>query len=243
MVMKRRFQAIGVLLLIAASLGLGGDGDAPKPEASFVPTSSYELRTVEGWTVHVNRRLLNEDAALGTAALRLLEVKLYDITRVVPSKALDELRKVPIWLGVDDGSAPCAEYHPSKQWLADHGYNPDKAKCVEIGNAAKFLQWSKDQPAMVLHELAHSYHDRVLGFDHPAVKDAYKKAVEGKQYEAALHNNGRETRSYALTDPQEYFAEGSEAFFGTNDMYPFVRAELRRHDAGLERLLGEVWGR
>ena len=28
----------------------------------------------------------------------------------------------------------------------------------------------------------------------------------------------------------EYFAEASEAYFGTNDFFPFVRIELRRHD-------------
>ena len=29
-----------------------------------------------------------------------------------------------------------------------------------------------------------------------------------------------------------YYAETSEAFFGTNDFYPYVRSELRRHDPG-----------
>ena len=29
-----------------------------------------------------------------------------------------------------------------------------------------------------------------------------------------LHFNGRKERAYALTDPEEYFAEGSEAYFG-----------------------------
>ena len=88
-------------------------------------------------------------------------------SRAVPERACAALRKVPIWLGVDDGHAPCSEYHPSTEWLKSHGYNPDKAKGVEIGNATRFLEWSVDQPAMVLHELAHAYHDRVLGFDDP----------------------------------------------------------------------------
>jgi hypothetical protein len=239
---ERQFPWAATLVLMGAAVSLAHD-DAPRKHDPFVPTSAYEERSVEGWTVHVNRRLLNEEAELGAKALRLLEVKLYDITRVVPSKALEELRKVPIWLGVDDGPAPCAEYHPSKQWLVDNGWNPDKARCVEIGNAARFLDWSKDQPAMILHELAHSYHDRVLGFDDPDVLAAFRKARDAKLYDAVLHNNGRETRSYAMTDHKEYFAEGSEAFFATNDMFPFVHAELRRHDSELERVLGDVWNR
>ena len=32
-----------------------------------------------------------------------------------------------------------------------------------------------------------------------------------------------EEKAYALNNPQEYFAEATEAFFGTNDFYPFVQ--------------------
>jgi len=40
----------------------------------------------------------------------------------------------------------------------------------------------------------------------------------------------------------EYFAESTEAFFGANDFYPFVRAELQRHDPAMDRLLLRFWG-
>jgi hypothetical protein len=40
----------------------------------------------------------------------------------------------------------------------------------------------------------------------------------------------------------EYFAETTEAFFGTNDFFPFVRSELRRHDPGGYELLKKLWG-
>jgi hypothetical protein len=40
---------------------------------------------------------------------------------------------------------------------------------------------------------------------------------------------------------QEYFAEGSEAFFGRNDFQPFTREELERHDPELARLLQRLW--
>jgi hypothetical protein len=41
----------------------------------------------------------------------------------------------------------------------------------------------------------------------------------------------------------EYFAEATEAFFGTNDFYPFVRAELLQHDPELFKLLETLWTR
>jgi Mlc titration factor MtfA (ptsG expression regulator) len=53
--------------------------------------------------------------------------------------------------------------------------------------------------------------------------------------------DGREARAYAVTDPMEYFTEASEAFFGTNDFYPYVRSELRRHDPEMSELLGKLW--
>jgi hypothetical protein len=206
-----------------------------------IPTSQYEIRTVEGWTVYVNRRLLREDSEVGPEAVKLLAAKLHEITRVVPEKPRAELRKVPLWLGVDDGPNDRAQYHPSPDWLRKHGFNPEKAKGVEIGNAARFLKTAIDQPSMVLHELAHAYHDRVLRFDNPEIRKAYDTAKKDGKYESVLRISGVKERHYALTDPMEYFAEGTEAFLGTNDFYPFVRAELRQHDPTLFHLLEEIW--
>jgi hypothetical protein len=216
---------------------------SPSPESRkpFVPTANYAKRSIEGWTVHVNQALLAKEADRSTEALKLLQVKLYEIRRAVPLAACRKLQEVPIWLGVDDGHAPCAEYHPNREWLLKNGFNPDKAKSVEIGNAARFLEWSKDQPAMVLHELAHSYLDRVLGLDHRDVRAAYESAVKSRIYDSVLRNNGKMERAYALSNPEEYFAEATEAFFGTNDFYPFVRVELEKHDPQLYKLLVEVW--
>ena len=208
----------------------------------FVPTSTYVKRSIQGWTVRVNRKLLADKSDVGKKALALLDQKLAEIGRTVPPGACARLRKVPIWLGVDDGHAPCSEYHPNRDWLKANGYNSDKARCVEIGNASKFLAWSAGQPSMVLHELAHAYHHQVLGYNHAGLKEAYRRAVAGGQYEHVPRNNGRTDRAYALNDVQEYFAEGSEAYFGRNDFYPFDRQELKKHDPELYRLMGELWG-
>lgn len=212
------------------------------PQTSFVPTAQYSEQEVQGWKVRVNRHLLTDQRELGDQALRLLDRKLLDIKEEVPTPAVAKLQKITIWLGVSDGHAPCAEYHPSREWLVSNGYNPDKAKCVEIGNASRFLGWSKDQPAMILHELCHGYHDQVLGYDYAPIKDAYKAAVTSKRYEAVRRNNGRTERHYALTDEKEYFAECCEAFFSRNDFYPFERAELEQFDAQAAKVVREAFG-
>lgn len=210
----------------------------------LAPDGNYEPRIIEGWTVLIQRPLLDDQAALGRDALRLLEVKLVDVVRTVPAAACVELRKVPIYLCFREGSrgGPGAEYHPDEGWLRDNGYDPKKAKAVEIGDAAQFLKFSIPQPSVLLHELAHAYHDRVLGFGHAGIKAAYASAVEGRKYESVLHVGGARKRHYALTDEKEYFAEATEAWFGTNDFYPFVRAELREFDPQVCAVLREVWG-
>ena len=45
-----------------------------------------------------------------------------------------------------------------------------------------------------------------------------------------------------MTNHKEYFAEGTEAYFYRNDFYPFVRAELKKHDLDLHQVLEKVWG-
>jgi hypothetical protein len=68
------------------------------------------------------------------------------------------------------------------------------------------------------------------------------EAMRSKLYEQVLHVDGRKRRHYACTNPQEYFAEMTEAYFGTNDFYPFVRAELKQVDPRMHDLLERLWG-
>src|SRR5205814_2975962 len=60
--------------------------------------------------------------------------------------------------------------------------------------------------------------------------DLFKAAKESGKYEKVLYFNGQTKRHYALNNDQEYFAESTEAYFGTNDFYPFVRPELKEFD-------------
>jgi len=209
----------------------------------YAPTSAYDRREIRGWVVLVNQDLLDRDRAVAADAIELLDAKLLDITRVVPPAALARIKPVHIWLERDDRKFPGAAYHPSRGWLLDNGFNPDKSKCVELGNARNFLSWSKEQPMMVLHELAHAYHDQVLGYDDPDIRAAYEHAKSSGIYEHVLRINGHVERAYAMNNDQEYFAELSEAYFGTNDFFPFVRAEVRQHDPQMYEVLEKVWGK
>ena len=61
-------------------------------------------------------------------------------------------------------------------------------------------------PAVILHELAHGYHDQILGFEHPAIIAAYEQAREAGSYANVLLYSGERVSHYALTDHKEYFA-------------------------------------
>lgn len=229
---------------MAAALILADPGAArPGHGDAFEPTERYESRSIEGWTVLVHRGFLGADPKLAEQALTLLRVQLDRIARRVPGRALEQLRGVRIWVEEREPHHPCMAYHPDAGWLREHGMNPEKARCVEIANARNFLTWTLQQPWMVLHELAHAYHHQFLegGFENRPLSEAHRKAREGGTYDEVAHVDGRRHRAYALNNPMEYFAECSEAYFGANDFYPFVRPELREHDPEAFELLRRVW--
>ena len=212
-----------------------------KKETVYEPTADYDVVQVEGWKVYVNQRLKREQPELASRAQRLVKIQLYQISLVVPAQQLQKLREVPIWI-CDRKDGPI-HYHPERKWLVANGYNPDKAKAVDISRAINIVRCYRDQPWVMMHELAHAYHDRVLSFEDSRVLAAYENAVKEKKYESVQKISGNSVRHYALTNHKEYFAECTEAFLGTNDFYPFVRAELRDHDPHMFRLLKEIWGK
>jgi hypothetical protein len=212
------------------------------------PPEGRETRTIAGWTVHVSLDLRAGDLAATTAqALELLQAQLDEIARVVPQPALAELRKVPLWMSPEyPGSRPKAEYHPDVRWLRAQRRDPAMAQAVEFSNVRIFAAECRRMPLFVLHELAHAYHHRVLGYDHAGIVAAYAQAKADGRYDRVERQDadGHKSmdRAYALSNAREYFAESTEAFFGRNDFFPYTREELQAHDPAMCALLAEVWG-
>lgn len=229
-----RHAAIWSLWLVSSATA------ADKP--AYDSIDDYRPQQVEGWKVLVHRRLFDaEHRQLREQTLRVLGDQLHGVVRVVPAEPLAKLRKIPFWIELNHPKHACMCYHPSADWLREHAMNPAKAGGIEIANCRNFLDWTIPQPCMALHELAHGFHHQVLGFEHAEIRACFQQAVDGKNYENALHIDGRKRRHYALTNEKEYFAEATEAFFGTNDFYPFVRAELKQHDPRVFELLEKLW--
>lgn len=203
-------------------------------------------RSIEGFQVRVDERLLpgGTDDDMGRAALAFLAAKLADVRIVVPPDKLDRLRRVTIVLDRSCGDLDVMQYHPSGDWLESHGYPRDLEKCVHLPRAADVATRRNvnEQPWVVLHELAHAYHDQVLGFDEPRILAAWEAFKADGRGETTLLFDGSRTRHYGLTDHKEFFAEMTEAYFGSNDFQPFNRAELKTDYPALYTLLADIWG-
>ena len=213
----------------------------------YAESGQRKIRNIAGWTVHISAALMATNAQATDGALELLTKQLEEIRNVVPKAAVLELQKVPLWISPEyPGVKPRAEYHPGAGWLREHGRDPAMAKGVEFTNVRIFEAETRRMPNFALHELAHAYQDRVLSNANAELKAAYQHAKAGGKYERVQRRDsqGKETieRAYAMVNVQEYFAESTEAFFSTNDFFPFTRADLGKHDPDMAALLAKIWG-
>ncbi|MEZ6137725.1 MAG: hypothetical protein R3C53_22795 [Pirellulaceae bacterium] len=220
-----------------------GQSNAAKTEGN------HEIRQVVGWELRIHRDLLQAESSAAThRAIELLTAQLEEVTRVVPASAVKRLKKVTLWFSSPyPDSTPGAAYHPNINWLRENGRDPAMAKCIEFTNIKNFEAETRRMPNFALHELSHAYHDQCLpqAFRNPDLRDAYDRAKQAGIYDSVerqdSEGNRRLDRAYALTNPQEYFAETSEAYFSRNDFFPFNREELQRHDPAMCELLPKLW--
>lgn len=201
-----------------------------------------EKRIIEGWTVNVRVELLQQNKEQTQKALELMAKQFKTIKRAVPKDAVKWLQTIPVWISPEyPGIVPRAEYHPGAQWLRENGRDPIMAKGIEVTNVRIFEAECKRMPIFLLHELAHAYHDQVLGFSDKRVITAFEHAMASHRYDHVERWDGKYLKAYAMSDPMEYFAEGTESYFGKNDFYPFNRKQLEEADPELDKLMGEVW--
>jgi hypothetical protein len=206
--------------------------------------ASHTTRDMEGWTVRIDDRLLSGDGkTTGDHALRLLSNRLYEIAFILPADKVARLRKVPIQIDLTHGQLTSAQYHPSADWLKANGYSGKLEKTVHVPDAKEWAsqRHHRIQPWSMLHELAHAYHDQVLGFENAEVAAVWEKFRANPRYNRIPHIEGGLTRHYALTNAKEFFAEMTESFFGVNDFEPFNRAELKVQEPEVFALMEKVW--
>lgn len=215
-----------------------GHSDFPAP-------AGYTRHDHLGWGLFLDQELEGKC----DRALELLDFQLQDIIDRVPSPIIAYLQKVPLYFtAAPDSNGAC--HHPDSGWLADHGKPVEMAKSIEFTNVENFEFETQRMPNFVLHELAHAYHNHLLGDDHPEILAAFKRAKESGSYQNTPCRTPKpgnpiftvERETYAMTNQMEYFAEATEAYFCENDFYPYDRRDLIKHDPDLIPVLEEVWG-
>lgn len=203
------------------------------------------VKDIEGWQVSVDAEILSvENAEVGKEALKALANHLQRVKYIVPEHRVKELQTLRIWIDWNHELGNM-QYHPGRDWLEKNGHDPSLTKHVHVPRAKQLLsrsQWAK-HPYVILHELAHAYHDQIIGFDQPQILDAFEAAKTAGLYEEVLSFTGGKAKHYALTNHKEYFAESTETYFGVNDFYPFVRAELKEYDPRTYQLMEDIWGK
>lgn len=210
--------------------------------------TGYTNYNFNGFDVLVENVAFNIDTPLTNVALDLLEEKLIEISLFeIDQTIIDSFKEVPIFMDWNTTNG-AAQYHPSEAWLIDNGYIPEKAMSVEISNINNFIDWTiLNQPYMVLHEIAHAYHHRVLNYDSPIITNAYNNAISLNLYTNVSYHQGNENYStvssaYALNNEFEFFSELTEAYFGLNDFYPFNYNDLNNYDSvGFDAMV-TIWG-
>jgi len=249
-----RFACVLTVLLFSqasyASQQQGGKGaedarpKAQKKQAGPPYNHLFDIENIEGWVVYVNKKDLAENPEQMAAALDHFRSQLYQVRLNVPAPAVAVMQeRTPLWFEYD--TLGIAYHHRS--WLIANGYKPpDVTTMAGFCRAKTFLKGALHQPWVVFHELAHGYDHRYIRAEESdgnhLVKAAYDNAVAAGKYNPVLCRYSKDTKAYGLNNPGEFFAENSEAFFGANDFYPFVRAELREYDPNTYAALTTLWG-
>lgn len=216
------------------------DKETPAPK---LPTERTVVK-LEGWTLRVDNRLfLPSNEELRVRSLRFLENKLADIKIVLPKERIEQLQTITIVLDLTHGKLGPMQYHPSADWLKANGFAADLARCVHLPRAIDVVTKRNvnEQPWVILHELAHAYHDQFLSFDNKRVIEVYENYKKSGRGEKTLLHSGSRVKHYALTNHKEFFAEMTEAYFGVNDFFPFNRAELKDSEMEIFELMREMW--
>ncbi len=237
------------LCLVAFLLGsqaLAQDRPAEKPATPTVTEDRFEIRNVEGWTVYVNRDVPKQHRELWAKTLEHLRWELYQSKLAAPASAIRNIQENnAIWIEYKERVG--LSYHPSRNWLLGRGYTiPRDPQSFMSLSVKTHLGDSYRHPFVVFHELSHGYDFHFIGkgrrYGNDECEANYQRMMKEGKYEKVKIWHGRIGSHYGRTNRMEYWAESSEAYFAVNDIYPFVRAELREHDPQMARFIERYWG-
>ena len=237
------------LCLAACLLGsqaVAQERPATRPTTQPATEDRFEIHNVEGWTVYLNRNLPREHPEQTAETLEHLRWELYQTKLAAPAAAVSNMQENnAIWIEYKEKVN--LSYHPSRNWLTSRGYKvPRDPQSFMSLSAQTHVGDSYRHPFVVFHELAHGYDFHFIGkgrtYGNDECQANYERMMKEGKYEKVQIWHGRTGSHYGRSNRMEYWAESTEAYFAVNDIYPFVRAELREHDPKMARFVERYWG-
>ena len=234
------------LCLIVCLLGSQALAPAAKPATQPITEDRFEIRNVEGWTVYINRDVRKQHRQELAQTMEHLRWELYQIKLAAPPVAVSNMQENnAIWIEYNEKVS--LSYHPSRNWLTGRGYKvPRDPQSFMSLSVKTHYRDSYRHPFVIFHELAHGYDFHFIGkgrtYGNGECEANYQRMMKGGTYEKVLIWFGRKGSHYGRSNRMEYWAESTEAYFAVNDIYPFVRAELREHDPKMARFVERYWG-
>ncbi len=203
----------------------------------------YTNYTLNGFNVLIWDDAFEINPTMTNQAKNLLEDKLYDFTQLnIDQTKIDSLQTVPIFLDWNTSDVSIATYYKSNTI----GTISQKFKCIAIRNIGFFIA-SANNENVVVHELAHAYHDQFASSsDNYTINNAYNNAVTNNLYQNiwtldAGGNYFMTDEPYLMTNRDEYFAELTEAYFDINVTFPFFYTQIS-YDPDAVNMLTSIWG-
>ena len=194
--------------------------------------------TIEGFKIKLSADLAG-NAGERDAALGFLQGKLREALDLLPAWTHPYARATELWVGLDERNARSAMFHidpmtrqAPRSVPFDH-LHPSMWFWIVIPNIRRFREASTIYPLTLVHEFAHAYHFRALGYFQPDIKRAYDQAM------AKLRIKTIE----ATRDEYEYFAILSEAYLGgwSYTQFPFSREQLKECDPRGYNIVQQAW--
>jgi hypothetical protein len=213
-----------------------------------VVPSEYERIMLHNFEILISKYALQNYKSATDSALMILGEDLLSISNLKMKKsALDTLRGVRIFIDWDTGHPTLQLHSGDEDWLIQNGYIPEKVFQLEISNIRAYIQVrNQNQPLVVMHEMAHGYHERLSDDTKKLIKDTYENALQNNLYQSVNYSHGDGTydynvTAYASTDEYEYFAEITTAYFGSCMFFPFNKKDLKKYDPAGYKLVKAIW--
>jgi hypothetical protein len=220
--------------------GFVSEEQSEKWEITPRADGDYERTNVRSFPVYIAPEFRGHTALL-ERSLEVLDANARRIEDIIPSAAWHRISRTPIWLEYEPDPSYGGLYSPaSPEWLAAYDISIAKAGSIQFTSSLATMAGRQANPLM--HELAHAYHDLALSFDDPQIRTAFRRAQASGRYNAVRGPCGW-AKAYAMSNPMEFFAELSEAYFGTNDFFPFTRDDLKAFDPDSYRVISDAWER